>query len=299
MSVISSTKLIVLRALSRINIFRCRFKGMKIGRQCSLYGMPFVKRVPGSEIILGNDVTLTSRRQNPLLEHPVSLRTLTSTARIHLADHVGISGSRLVCCNEISIGEYTIIGPNTLLYDSEGHDYNPVTGWKNRVCYTGRPIHIGSKCFIGTGCIIMSGVTIGDNCVVSAGTVLKEDLPAGHKAEGNPARISPLPRALGGAGHDHSPRHHQNEPLSSIPELREDEEMLAMLEKIRNFLELDFELKADDEFRSYAEWDSLAFLSLVALLKDEYHCDLTPSSYNQLQSWKDVYLWLREQKHTD
>lgn len=296
MSVISSIKFSILRALSKIHIARCRFKGMKIGRQCSLYGMPLVKMVSGSKIILENDVTLTSRRQNPLLEHPISLRTLTPDARIHLANHVGISGSRLVCCNEISIGEYTIIGPNTLIYDSEGHDYNPATGWKNRVCYTGRPIRIGSKCFIGTGCIIMSGVTIGDNCVVSAGTVLKEDMPAGHKAEGNPARITTLPRALGGPGHDHTAQQDTAETLSETPEQFKDGDIGIMLEKVRHFLEFDFDLKASDMFRSYEEWDSLAFLSLVALLKDEYHCNLTPDAYNRLQSWEDVYRWLREQQ---
>lgn len=194
-------KLAVLRFLSACNRLRLGRRGFSFGSGCMVNGMPFTKMARGSRVELGNEVTLISNpRHNPLLSHPMSFRTLTPSARIRLADHVGMSGCNLVCCNSISIGEYTIVGPDTLIYDSEGHDYSPEIGWSGRGTRTGRPITIGSKCFIGARCIILSGVTIGDNCVVAAGTVVTQDIPAGHHASGNPATYKPLPKMLGGPG---------------------------------------------------------------------------------------------------
>lgn len=198
---ITRIKLLILRVLSNILRRSMSKKGIKFSGACWIHKMPHIQMVKGSSISLGSNVTLISTpRFNPLVEHPVSLRTLTPQASIEIADNAGISGSNLVCCNKISIGEYTIIGPGTLIYDSEGHDYSPEVGWSQRKVRTGRPIHIGSKCFIGARCIILSGVTIGDNCVIAAGTVVTQDIPAGHKAYGNPAVYDPLPKVLGGVG---------------------------------------------------------------------------------------------------
>lgn len=178
-----------------------RLKGVELASSVIVNKMPDVRKVRGSRIILGESVILTSNpRHNPLLLHPVVLRTLTPQAVIEMKDGSGMSGARIVCCNRVTIGENTIIGPNTLIYDSEGHNYSPKTGWREAGSRTGRPITIGSKCFIGSDCLILSGVSIGDNCVISAGTVVTSDVPAGHKAYGNPAVYVPLPKLLGGPG---------------------------------------------------------------------------------------------------
>ena len=198
---ITRIKIAILKLISQFYKLILWKHGFSFGKNCFINGMPYVKTAKGSRISLGNNVTLISnQKHNPLLEHPVSFRTLTPEARIELADNSGISGSNIVCCNHISIGEYTIIGPGTLIYDSEGHDYSPEVGWSQRKVRTGRPIRIGAKCFIGARCMIMSGVTIGDNCVIAAGSIITQDIPAGHKASGNPASCSPLPKMLGGVG---------------------------------------------------------------------------------------------------
>lgn len=56
---------------------------------------------------------------------------------------------------------------------------------------TGRqaPVHIGRRCFIGGGSIIMPGVTIGDGSIVGAGSVVYDDVPPACIVAGNPARI--------------------------------------------------------------------------------------------------------------
>jgi len=47
---------------------------------------------------------------------------------------------------------------------------------------------IGKNVWISTGSIILFGVEIGDNAVISAGSVVTKDVPAGAFVGGNPAR---------------------------------------------------------------------------------------------------------------
>lgn len=48
---------------------------------------------------------------------------------------------------------------------------------------------IGNYVYIGTGALIMPGVTIGDNSLIAAGSVVTKSIPAGSVAAGNPARV--------------------------------------------------------------------------------------------------------------
>jgi acyl carrier protein len=63
----------------------------------------------------------------------------------------------------------------------------------------------------------------------------------------------------------------------------------SFLEIIAESLELDFQLNIDDRFKEYEEWDSMTFLSLMMLLRDEYGLTLEIDEFNQIETWKDVY----------
>jgi maltose O-acetyltransferase len=52
-----------------------------------------------------------------------------------------------------------------------------------------KPIVIGDNVWLGSGTIVLPGVTIGPNTVVGAGSVVPRDLPANVVAVGNPARV--------------------------------------------------------------------------------------------------------------
>ena len=43
---------------------------------------------------------------------------------------------------------------------------------------------------IGTGAVLLGGITIGERAVVGAGAVVTRDVPAGRTVMGNPARLS-------------------------------------------------------------------------------------------------------------
>lgn len=52
-----------------------------------------------------------------------------------------------------------------------------------------RPITIESRTLIGTGSIILKGVTIGTGAVIGSGSVVRRDVPAKAIVMGNPAEI--------------------------------------------------------------------------------------------------------------
>ena len=52
-----------------------------------------------------------------------------------------------------------------------------------------KPIRIGHHCWIGTGAIVLQGITVGDGAVVAAGAVVTKDVPPFEMWGGIPARF--------------------------------------------------------------------------------------------------------------
>lgn len=50
---------------------------------------------------------------------------------------------------------------------------------------------IGPRSHIGPRAVIMPGMVVGADCEVIAGALVNRDVPDGHRAIGNPARIEP------------------------------------------------------------------------------------------------------------
>ncbi len=77
----------------------------------------------------------------------------------------------------------------TLLSGSLGHDvhvgaYSTISGF----CNIMGGVTIGEGVFLGGSVVVAPKVTIGDGAYVCAGSVVLEDVPAGAKVLGNPAR---------------------------------------------------------------------------------------------------------------
>lgn len=50
-------------------------------------------------------------------------------------------------------------------------------------------IHLGKNCAIGTGALIMPGVSVGEGAIVGAGAMVTKDIPAWSLALGSPAKV--------------------------------------------------------------------------------------------------------------
>lgn len=80
---------------------------------------------------------------------------------------------------KITVGRNTVIGYNTTIL---AHEYLITE-------YRLGDVSIGDEVMIGANTTILPGVTIGDNAVVSAGTLVHKDVPAGSFVGGNPMRV--------------------------------------------------------------------------------------------------------------
>ena len=80
---------------------------------------------------------------------------------------------------KISVGRNTVIGYNTTIL---AHEYLIKE-------YRLGDVHIGDEVMIGANTTILPGINIGDGAVVSAGTLVHRDVPAGAFVGGNPMQI--------------------------------------------------------------------------------------------------------------
>ena len=62
---------------------------------------------------------------------------------------------------------------------------------------------------------------------------------------------------------------------------------------INKFIEVieieDHDVNPEDKYRDYEEWDSLAFLSLQALINDEYDITIPRSEFDNVQTIEELY----------
>lgn len=87
---------------------------------------------------------------------------------------------------KITIGDNVLFGPNVSIYTA-GHPIHPES--RNSGYEYGIPVTIGSNVWIGGSCVILPGVSIGNNVVIGAGSVVTKDIPDNVCAAGNPCRV--------------------------------------------------------------------------------------------------------------
>lgn len=80
---------------------------------------------------------------------------------------------------KISVGKNTVIGYNTTIL---AHEYLIKE-------YRLGDVKIGNEVLIGANSTILPGVVIGDGAIISAGTLVHKDVPAGAFVGGNPMQV--------------------------------------------------------------------------------------------------------------
>ena len=106
---------------------------------------------------------------------------------VHLGRNVYTNyGVTFVDDTHIYIGDFTMIGPNTVLATA-AHPADPEL--RRKGLQYNLPVRIGRNCWLGAGVIVVPGVTIGDNSVIGAGSVVTRDVPPNVVAAGNPCRV--------------------------------------------------------------------------------------------------------------
>lgn len=106
---------------------------------------------------------------------------------VHFGNYV-YANFGLTCVDDthIYVGDCVMFGPRVTLATAN-HPILPEL--REKAYQYNKPVHIGRNCWLGSGVVVVPGVTIGENTVIGAGSVVTKDIPANVVAVGNPCRV--------------------------------------------------------------------------------------------------------------
>jgi len=111
---------------------------------------------------------------------------------IRIGDRVNISSNcQLVSSNDMTVGEYSVVGAYAYLLSGGGYDYEPSSPRfaEQNGFITKGPLTVGPNCWLGAGIVVMDAASIGEHCVVAAGAVVTQPVPPHTVVGGVPARV--------------------------------------------------------------------------------------------------------------
>lgn len=116
--------------------------------------------------------------------------TIADEGRVRIGEGTFCNlGTMIASQVEVTIGDHVMFANHCFVSDAS-HRYDdpdrPITwqGFESK-----GPTRIGSNVWFGVNCVVTSGVTIGERCVIGANSVVTRDLPDGVIAAGTPAKV--------------------------------------------------------------------------------------------------------------
>jgi acetyltransferase-like isoleucine patch superfamily enzyme len=105
--------------------------------------------------------------------------------------------SHTFICEGVTLEDEVFIGHNvTFINDRHPRATNGAGELQTEADWVCIPTVVRRGASIGSGAVMLCGVTIGENATIGAGSVVTRDVPPGAVVAGNPARVikSPSPR---------------------------------------------------------------------------------------------------------
>lgn len=65
--------------------------------------------------------------------------------------------------------------------------------------------------------------------------------------------------------------------------------MDKFIELFAEALEREDEIKMEDEFRNYDEWSSIAYLSVIAMMDEEYDVQMEEAEFKKIRTVQQLY----------
>ncbi|MGD9902580.1 MAG: acyltransferase [Vicinamibacterales bacterium] len=121
--------------------------------------------------------------------------------RVRLGDYALVHGARIICEQEVTIGDYALLSWNVVLMDSYRVPLDPEARRAQVREVPARqprrlegdgpsgPVRIGRGAWIGFDSCVLPGVTVGEGAVVGARSVVRRDVEPFTIVAGNPARL--------------------------------------------------------------------------------------------------------------
>lgn len=164
---------------------------VKYGEKLKLIGWPFIFRFPRAEITIGDQCIINSNFfSNFIGLYQRTIIVARDQGKIKIGNNVGISGTTIYARECVEIGDNSLIGANTKIFDNDFHPLEVEARNQNDFSkLEKRAVRIGENVFIGCNCIILKGTELGNNCVVGAGSVVHGKFEDNCVIAGNPARV--------------------------------------------------------------------------------------------------------------
>ena len=153
---------------------------LKIGRNVTIddYVLIDARGNENNGVELGDQVTINRN---------CVLKAKTGPIRIGAMTNIG-GGSSIISNSDIEIGDSVLIA-GACHINSGGYRIDDINNtMASKGVYSMGPIKIGDDVWIGTGAVILGGVTIGSHAV-AAGAVVRQDVPEYGIVGGVPARL--------------------------------------------------------------------------------------------------------------
>lgn len=166
------------------------FSSIVCGKNVKFNNFSTVIKHKSSKIIINKNTTINSSNFGYHLNMHSKCKIVADrpNASISIGTNCRIHGTCIHAFKKINIGNNVLIAANTQIIDANGHllSMDKPEERLNR-SDEGRPITICDNVWIGANCIILGGVTIGAGSVISAGSVIKKNVPEKSIFGGNPA----------------------------------------------------------------------------------------------------------------
>ena len=172
--------------------YRIIFKNIRTGQNIKCWGRMLISKSPLSSITIGNSCVLVSSKLRATIAifSPVKISAYNKSVII-IGDKVSMNGTCITCrSTSVQIGDNTMIASNVIIVDSDFHAPWPPEDRTHNMGYErDSSVKIGENVWLGMNTIVLKGVSIGDNSIITAGSVVVENIPANVVAGGVPARV--------------------------------------------------------------------------------------------------------------
>lgn len=145
-----------------------------------------------AKLCIGNNVTFYSQNDDYHMNMFAGVKLIADRpgALIKIGDNTRINGSCIHAWKSVIIGNNCLVAANVNIMDSNGHPVSMNNPSERIMIHDqAEPIVIEDNVWIGCNSIILKGVTIGEGSIVSAGSVVIDDVPARSIVRGNPATV--------------------------------------------------------------------------------------------------------------
>lgn len=166
------------------------FEGLHLGKNVVFKLMPQILKHNDAKISIGNGSTINSSNFGYHINMFSKCKLFADrpNAVIEIGENTRVHGTCIHAFNKIQIGNNCLIAANTNIIDGNGHELcmeNP----ENRINTKdlGSPIIIADNVWIAANCIILGGTKIGEGAIITAGSIVKGNVPAKSIFGGNPA----------------------------------------------------------------------------------------------------------------